>query len=426
MGALIDLAGEQFGLLQVMERLEDRVTASGARQPMWGCVCKCGRRSVEEGRALRARRALSCRRCVRDPSRMLKYGTTYLVYWPELGILKIGRAFRGSRLEMMRQSGGWPILLAENTDESWERVGLRRLRQLFDPAFTGPSGEGPHRADRILVKGRGWSECFFVEPEDLQLAFDESVRVMTREGNDIGYNPPATPAWRRALSGILRARAADRRRGHRDGTPTPGGRFEPDGVGPETDRAATVRGGEPLDGDRSRRAACADAGGRRPVVDVVGGRPGVAVLDATGIPRTTGCTAARGSSVRARGAAVDGAIFIGWRERKKERGRASGRACESARTGKGTSAGGGAGEGGPLGSVGAGLRSSGTCSPAAPCPVGCSAHRLPGSPAGQSHTLWSLRNLRRASSGVAGEREVHRAARDLRGAAGVRREGARR
>ncbi len=408
MPALIDLTGQKFGHLTAITRLDDRVTPSGARQPMWGCKCACGRRTVVEGRALRARRALSCRECVRDPSRMLKYGTTYLVYWPALGILKIGRSSRGARVEMMRQSGGVPILLAPGTDASWERAGLRRLRELFDPAFTGPSGEGAHRADRILVRGRGWSECFFVEPEDLQLAFDECLRTMLREGNTIGNNPPATPEWRRALTGILRARSARRRCGDSARAADARGAGERAAAAPAADRAPAVpcrrsagRGGP---GDPARSAAR----GGRDGVHLGAGRLGVAG-DASGLARAvTGVHGpCHGPVVRPRTASAGTAIFIGWRERKNKRGRASESTCTHGR--------GGASATRPLGSLGGRLHPAGTYATQAPAHDGCSAHGMPGSPSRFAATLRTLRHSGQAVPGVDGSGAIHREARDVRG-----------
>jgi hypothetical protein len=42
MGAFIDLTGQTFGRLTVIERVEDRIDASGRRKAMWSCACQCG------------------------------------------------------------------------------------------------------------------------------------------------------------------------------------------------------------------------------------------------------------------------------------------------------------------------------------------------------------------------------------------------
>jgi len=401
MGALIDLTGRTFGMLTVSGRLPDAVTRGGARQPVWGCVCACGRRTVEQGRALRSERALSCRQCVRDPSRMLKYGSTYIAYWPTLGILKIGRAFRGSRLEMLRRSGAHILLDARGTDATWEAAGLRALRRLFDPAFTGPTGDGPHRADRILFRGRGWSECFFVEPEDLQLAYDECLRAFALEGNDIGTNPPATPAWRRALDAAHRSRAARRSRADRSGPPAAGGGEEPPTAQPHSARSAAVpdRADQVSDGagDPARR----DAGGSRTPVDMDRGRPGVAVHDAAVERAASGAQRPAGAL-----------IFTGW----GERGRRSTRASESARARAGAGGRGRTRTCRPLGRVepGSDLRRPSQAGSARP--AGCSAHRLPGSPQRSLRALRALRHGCGQAPGVPRSTHVPRAVVHLRGA----------
>src|SRR5690606_31177947 len=113
--------------------------------------------------------------------------------------------------------------------------------------------------------GRGWSECFLVEPHEIDAAFTWLLKAFILRGNDLGYNPPATPTWARALRGIQRARAARRARGDggeprdlrgqdegRAGAAAPGSRA--------VDLAAPAgRGGE-----RPRRVARTHAGGDRP------------------------------------------------------------------------------------------------------------------------------------------------------------------
>lgn len=404
MGALIDLAGQRFGSLTAVVRLPDAVAPSGARQPVWGCVCACGRRTIEQGRALRAGRATSCRECVRDPRRMLKFGSTYLAYWPQLGILKIGRAFRGSRLEMLRRSGAQILLNEWGTDASWEAAGLRVLSRLFDRAFTGPSGEGPHRADRILYRGRGWSECFFVEPEDLELAFFECLRAFALEGNEIGSNPPATVEWRRELDAVVRARAAGRSRGDAGrvagdrarGGADPATAGDPRGEDlPEPPTGYGAGGADPARRDARRRRLCTLVDRRRPRV-AAADRP-------VGDP----C-----SGAAERPAASP--IFTGW----GERGRRS--TCARERAGARESAGGSrrAGTGGPLGSVVSGSGSTGVSSSCQTVAAGCPTDRVSGSSSWPLRTLRPVRYSGGAPAGVAGPERVHRAAVDLRGAVG--------
>lgn len=247
MGALIDLTGEQFGHLRVITRLEDRVTASGARQPMWGCQCACGRRSAEEGRALRARRALSCRDCVRDPSRTLKYAQTYVAYWPQRGVLKVGRAWRSSRLEQLSEDA-IIIFCMSGTDETWEREALHLLRNRFPTAFTNA-----HQAEDLLRHGHGYSECVNVNNQELDEALELCMQGFAR-GNDLGYNPPATPSWRQTFTQLRTARRA-RRRGDVGGAAPDRISGDTDAAGRGDDRRPAVAEGGAGDIDRPRRGA---------------------------------------------------------------------------------------------------------------------------------------------------------------------------
>ena len=54
MGKLIDLTGQKFGQLKVLERAPDYVSTNGRRKIMWLCECDCGNRSVVRGEDLRS------------------------------------------------------------------------------------------------------------------------------------------------------------------------------------------------------------------------------------------------------------------------------------------------------------------------------------------------------------------------------------
>lgn len=60
MGGLIDLTGEKFGRLTVLERAENRIRPSGQQQTMWKCVCDCGNKCIVEGNELRRGNTQSC------------------------------------------------------------------------------------------------------------------------------------------------------------------------------------------------------------------------------------------------------------------------------------------------------------------------------------------------------------------------------
>lgn len=59
-GKLIDLTGQRFGKLTVLERAEDHVSPNGRRYPMWRCICDCGNETVVNGQSLRRGETKSC------------------------------------------------------------------------------------------------------------------------------------------------------------------------------------------------------------------------------------------------------------------------------------------------------------------------------------------------------------------------------
>jgi hypothetical protein len=56
MRQLINLVGQRFGRLTVIERVEN----SPRGEPMWMCICDCGNRRIVYGQNLRAGRVKSC------------------------------------------------------------------------------------------------------------------------------------------------------------------------------------------------------------------------------------------------------------------------------------------------------------------------------------------------------------------------------
>lgn len=269
MPALIDLTDQQFGRLRVLQRLDDRIMPSGARQPVWGCQCACGRRTTEEGRALRAGRAMSCRECVRDPSRMLKYAQTYVAYWPKWGVLKVGRAWRSSRLEQLSEDA-IVIVCMSGTDETWEREALALLRARFPTAF-----DNARQAEELMRHGRGYSECVLVDTHELDEALELCMTGFAR-GNDLGYNPPATPSWRQTLTQLRTARRA-RRRGDAGGAASDRIAGDAHAAGRGHDRRSAVAEGGSRDGDRPSGDAPAAARGGE--ADHDGDRDGWAGVD---------------------------------------------------------------------------------------------------------------------------------------------------
>lgn len=406
MPALIDLTDRTFGLLTVRKRLGNRHTPSGARQPVWGCVCACGRRTIEEGRALRAGRALSCRSCVRDPSRTLKYGRVYLIYFPEHQVLKIGFHTSSHRLRELLDAGGIHVDEYRDVDKSWEDAGRDALTRMFPHAFTNRSD-----AARVIPRGAGWTDCYTVNPEDLLLARDEILEAGLKKGNDFGQNPPATVPWLRALARIQSARrraragradAAGSSSADRDSAADPAGR----GV----DSEAAARGDASRLGDRPHRARRARAGRRRVRRHVGARRPRMARPAPIWAQRPARCPGVSNSLLDR---AVDGAHFHRLRREGKrggehERARASKSTCRRGEPGLGCTS-------------GTGVLETATTQAAQASPdLECSTARLQGSPR-RSHRrrMRTLRYGGRYPQDLVGQREVHGGTGAVRGSAGA-------
>lgn len=57
---LIDLTGQVFDKLKVIERAEDYIQPNGKRSPMWLCLCECGNKTIVRGNKLRDKVTRSC------------------------------------------------------------------------------------------------------------------------------------------------------------------------------------------------------------------------------------------------------------------------------------------------------------------------------------------------------------------------------
>lgn len=60
MGKFIDLTGQKFGRLTVVERVENYVTPKGIQMPQWKCKCDCGKEKVVRGHDLKRGNTTSC------------------------------------------------------------------------------------------------------------------------------------------------------------------------------------------------------------------------------------------------------------------------------------------------------------------------------------------------------------------------------
>ena len=60
MGKLIDLTGQRFGRLTVIERAEDYISPQGIKHVRWCCRCDCGNAHTVAGLDLRRGKTISC------------------------------------------------------------------------------------------------------------------------------------------------------------------------------------------------------------------------------------------------------------------------------------------------------------------------------------------------------------------------------
>ncbi|CAI7646677.1 unnamed protein product, partial [Penicillium discolor] len=178
---------------------------------------------------------------------------TYVVWHPESWTLKIGRAWAWSRVQRWLDRGWYPIVCQRGTDASWEREALRVLRRIFPAAFASWADA----EDVLGPGGKGYSECFTVEPEDLNSALAACIRGFAR-GTDVHQATNDQPR---------RLRDAGRSAGRREAVggvavaePRPA---RPGAVRHEGDLVGDVSDARP-DTGRGRRAPGAAGGGRVP------------------------------------------------------------------------------------------------------------------------------------------------------------------
>lgn len=105
--------------------------------------------------------------------------TLYAVYWPEQGVLKVGRCWRASRYRELCATGGRVVFLMRDVPTRWELCALAQLDEHFLPAFTSAA-----ESEHILPRGRGFTECFSVAPADLWAAVDQIYEGIVRYGDD--------------------------------------------------------------------------------------------------------------------------------------------------------------------------------------------------------------------------------------------------
>ena len=138
------------------------------------------------------------------------FAMTYVIYWPERAVLKVGRTSQWSRIEAMKSTGGQVLVLARGTDATWEREALRVLARWFPTAF-----DSELEAWALMPYGRGWTECFSVPHYYVQLAVDLCFEGFAR-GNDQGVNEERSAQDQRGGSRVSRV-SAGAARGETDG-----------------------------------------------------------------------------------------------------------------------------------------------------------------------------------------------------------------
>ena len=58
MSRALDLSGQRFGRLTVIERVEDRIRKSGKHEICWLCQCDCGNKKIISRNSLKSGKAL--------------------------------------------------------------------------------------------------------------------------------------------------------------------------------------------------------------------------------------------------------------------------------------------------------------------------------------------------------------------------------
>lgn len=152
---------------------------------------------------------------------MPEYAMTYVAWWPGAvdehhGIIKVGRAWRWSRIQQLSDRGAQIAVCARGTNWTWEYEALKILRYWFPRAF-----RWEFEAYKILPYGRGFTECFVVHHHDRNFALDLILDGFAK-GDEPGVNPPKD--YKRSGSQIERIYAhAEQREADRFGAMDPYG-----------------------------------------------------------------------------------------------------------------------------------------------------------------------------------------------------------
>ncbi|MFC5127434.1 hypothetical protein ACFPRL_30185 [Pseudoclavibacter helvolus] len=199
--------------------------------------------------------------------------TTYVAWWPESGVLKVGRAVpSGTRLAELVEHGARILFAFRRTPAVWERAALSELRRVFEPAFVDNLDAWEH-----MPRGHGWSECVRVSARQIGRAIDLILKGTQPYADAEAKDGEAVVLPRSARDG-----GSDGDAVLRDGADGVGGRSRPrrgvassDGSGDVAGRSGV--GGASRGGDvapRRVRVPAAVRGRGRPVA--VPDRPGLA------------------------------------------------------------------------------------------------------------------------------------------------------
>ena len=97
MGKFIDLTGERFGRLTVIERAGDYVDPAGNHRIMWKCRCDCGKETVVHGCTLRGGTANSCGCLQRESYRLAAEANRKINDYEDMGDYVVGVTAKGDR-----------------------------------------------------------------------------------------------------------------------------------------------------------------------------------------------------------------------------------------------------------------------------------------------------------------------------------------
>lgn len=158
---------------------------------------------------------------------------TYMVWWPEQGVVKYGRAWKMSRLRRFVEMGARIVWLRHGTLAIEERSVLAIARAELAPAF---ASEDEARA--LLPGGRGWTEAFLVPTVALM---NRAIDIFV-EGIAPHVHQSAEAVAARGLEGSAPGGPAHRGAAPRNGSADDGGPGRPGDFEPVPDPLACVAG----------------------------------------------------------------------------------------------------------------------------------------------------------------------------------------